>query len=174
MRIIKLAFLSVIILFGLLIAISFFLPSTIVISRAIDIFSTKDKVYNDIRKTSHWELWVENGDSLPVSFNLHQEHAVFVLGTTKAWVISSKPDQIITNWQSGNGQIFPAEFNFIEHQDSEQIKLQWKFVQKVNWYPWEKFASIVSEKVLGKFMEASLNNLKQHVEEGNSNQNTEQ
>jgi hypothetical protein len=88
-----------------------------------------------------------------------------MMGTTKAWVVTSTQTQIKTNWQVGKGQIIPAEFNFVEQNGSDYIALQWKFVQQVKWYPWEKFASIVSDKILGQFMEASLDNLKKHAEQ---------
>jgi hypothetical protein len=137
MRIIKLAVISFVVLFVLATAISLLLPSSITISRAIDIYSSKDTVYGQINNLEQWKYWIANRDTLPVSVN-DSGQKVFNLGTTKAWIISSTKKQILTNWQ---------------------------FVQKVKWYPWEKLASIVSDKILGQFMEASLDNLKRHVEQ---------
>jgi hypothetical protein len=164
MRIIKLAVISFVILFVLATAISLLLPSSITISRAIDIYSSKDTVYDQINNIEKWKSWIANRDTLPVSVN-HTGQKVFNLGTTKAWITSSTKKQILTKWQVGEGQILPAEFNFVEQDGSTYITLQWKFVQKVKWYPWEKLASIVSDKILGQFMEASLDNLKSHVEQ---------
>ena len=164
MRIVKLALLSVVILFILATAFSLLLPSQVIISRAIDIYASKEKVYNIINQPEQWKFWVENRDSLPVSISTHQQNT-FILGTTKAWILTSTPNQINTHWQVGKGQVIPAEFNFVEQTGSDYITLQWKFVQKVKWYPWEKFASIVSDKILGQFMEASLDNLKRHAEQ---------
>jgi hypothetical protein len=164
MRILKLALISFIVLFALATVISLLLPSSITISRAIDIYSSKDTVYAQINNLEQWKYWIENRDSLPVSVNT-TSHPTFVLGTTKAWITKSSKDQVATNWQVGKGQILPSEFNFIEQKGSTYITLQWKFVQKVKWYPWEKLASIVSDKILGQFIEASLDNLKRHVEQ---------
>jgi hypothetical protein len=164
MRILKLAVISVIVLFLIATAFSLLLPSQVIISRAIDIYASKGKVYNSINEPEQWKYWIENRDSLPVSVT-QKEQKVFVLGTTKAWIITSNQTQINTLWQVGNGQTIPGEFNFIEQKGSDYITLQWKFVQQVKWYPWEKFASIVSDKILGQFMEASLDNLKKHTEQ---------
>jgi hypothetical protein len=164
MRIVKLAIISVVVLFLLATAFSLLLPSQVIISRAIDIYASKEKVYNIINEPDQWRNWIENRDSLPVSFST-QARKSFILGTTKAWIVSSAANQINTNWQVGKGQVIPAEFNFIEQTGSDYLTLQWKFVQEVKWYPWEKFASIVSDKILGQFMEASLDNLKRHSEQ---------
>jgi hypothetical protein len=164
MRIVKLALISAILLFLLATAFSLLLPSQVIISRAIDIYAPKEKVYNIINDPEQWKFWIENRDSLPVSTS-KQQQSTFVMGTTKAWILASTLNQIKTNWQVGKGQIIPAEFNFVEQKGSDYIALQWKFVQQVKWYPWEKFASIVSDKILGQFMEASLDNLKRHAEQ---------
>lgn len=164
MRILKLALLSVIILFVLATAISLLLPSTITISRAINIYSDKNKIYKAIYELHEWKHWVHNKDSLPVSVII-QEKKIFLLGSTKAWIAASDKNQIITNWQVGTGKPYRAAFNIIEQHGSDYITLQWEFIQDVKWYPWEKLASIVSDKILGQFMEACLDNVKNYVEQ---------
>ena len=164
MRIVKLAIISVVVLFLLATVFSLLLPSQVIISRAIDIYASKEKVYTIVNEPEKWKFWIENRDSLAVSISTQQQKT-FILGTTKAWILTSTPNQVNTNWQVGKGQVIPAEFNFVEQAGSDYITLQWKFVQKVKWYPWEKFASIVSDKILGQFMEASLDNLKRLAEQ---------
>jgi len=42
--------------------------------------------------------------------------------------------------------------------------VQWQFEQKLKWYPWEKFASLMSDKIMGPMMEANLDELRKLVE----------
>ena len=77
---------------------------------------------------------------------------------------ASGPEKISATWQSGDSRPLPGEFNFIGGDSARHITVQWQFDQKVKWYPWEKFASIVSDKALGPYMEKSLDNLKSVVE----------
>lgn len=166
MRIVKLALISVLIFFLLATAISLLLPSQVIISRAIDITASKSEIFKTLGSVSEWKHWVENRDSLPVSH--HKK--TFVMGTTKATISTADTNQIKTNWQVGEGAILPAEFNLISQPGSTYTTMQWQFIQRVKWYPWEKFASIVSDKILGGFMEASLDNLKLYVEASNTKQ----
>jgi len=38
--------------------------------------------------------------------------------------------------------------------------IHWSFEQHVKWYPWEKFQTLLNEKVLGYKMESELANLR--------------
>ncbi len=73
------------------------------------------------------------------------------------------PDKIETLWSTGSKSL-KGEFNIIKQQNSSIITVQWHFMQHLNWYPWEKFASIVSDKVMSPVMERSLDNFKNVVE----------
>jgi hypothetical protein len=41
--------------------------------------------------------------------------------------------------------------------------VQWYFDFEVNWYPWEKFGSILFDRQLGPSMERSLETLKKNA-----------
>jgi hypothetical protein len=43
--------------------------------------------------------------------------------------------------------------------------VQWQFVQEVNWYPWERFSSMMNDRIIGTLLEKNLNQLKKTVEE---------
>jgi hypothetical protein len=42
--------------------------------------------------------------------------------------------------------------------------VQWQFEQKIKWYPWEKFGSMMNDKILGTMMEKNLGNLRKLIE----------
>lgn len=161
MRYIKLALISFILLFTLVTLFSLLLPSTVIISRAIDLNAPSDAIYNKLGSTKEWSSWLANRDTLPVAVS---NNRTFRMGDTKVLITSVSPTQIKTTWQVRDGQKMPGTFNIIKHESSSLVTVQWQFVQNVRWYPWEKFASIVSDKVLGPFMEQSLDNLKKSIE----------
>lgn len=161
MKYLKLAIISFAFLFGLVTLISLLFPSTIYVSRAIDIKGSQDSAYYRISNTNEWKKWVANADTLPVEAS---NNRTFKMGDTKAFITSVSATQVKTDWQVKEGKKLPGTFNIIRHKDNPVITVQWQFVQKLKWYPWEKFASIVTDKVLGPFMEQSLDNLKKSIE----------
>ena len=165
-RLVKLGVISIVFFCLLLTAISLLLPSSITISRAIDINAPVSLVYGNINNLANWKKWYANYDSSSTSSStdISGKGASFRSGKTTIKIDSITPVQIKTLWKTGNGDAMPSQFNFIRQGESSVFTLQWQFIQKVKWYPWEKFASIVSDKTIGPFMEKSLENLKQLAE----------
>jgi hypothetical protein len=56
-RLIKLAFISILLLFFVVTAISLLIPSDIRISKAINIHSGEDSIFALIRDTTKWKQW---------------------------------------------------------------------------------------------------------------------
>ncbi len=165
MKLIKLALISFVILFLLITAISLLLPSTVNISRAIDINAPADSLYNNINDLAKWKNWYANYDSLHTSFSTITagKGATITMNKTTVTITENTQEKIKTLWQSGSKSL-ESDFNFFRQKDSSQITLQWHFTQHLKWYPWQKFASIVSDKVMGPAMEKSLDNLKKVTE----------
>jgi hypothetical protein len=165
MRFIKLGLISAVFLFLVITAISLLLPSTINISRAIDVNAPYDSVYANLNDVSKWRNWVANYDSANTTISERStgKGATITMNKTSVTITESRPDKIETSWTSGSKSLQGA-FNIIKQQNSSLITVQWHFVQKAKWYPWEKFASIVSDKVMSPVMERSLDNLKKVVE----------
>ena len=59
MRLIKLGIISVVVLFGLITAMSMLLPSQVIISRAIDINRPLVTVYEAVTDLSKWKGWMD-------------------------------------------------------------------------------------------------------------------
>ncbi len=166
MRLVKLALISLVFFFLLLTAISLLLPSVTHISRAIDINAPADTVYNYIHNLANWKCWYADYDSstATVSAATAGKRAMLLINKTTVAIKESSPLQIKAVWQTGKSDPLAGEFNFITDNPASQVTVQWHFTQKVKWYPWQKFASIASGKVIGPFMEKSLENLKREAE----------
>lgn len=166
MRFVKLALISLVFFFLLLTGISLLLPSVTHISRAIDINAPADTVYNYIHNMAKWKYWYADYDSSTsyVSTLNNGKSAVLIINKTTVTIKESLPTQIKAVWQTGKSEPLPGEFNFITQNPASQVTVQWHFTQKVKWYPWQKFASVASNKIIGPFMEKSLENLKREAE----------
>lgn len=166
MRFIKLGLISVVFLFLLMLTISLLMPSSVSVSRVVDINAPADSVYNMINDLSKWKLWLENYDSTKtlVSPNTAGKGAQLKLDNTTVSIVETSSQNIKTVWRVGNSAPLPADFNIVS-QSPSLTTLHWQFNQKLKWYPWEKFAAIFSEKALGPFMEKSLDNLRRLLED---------
>ena len=166
MRFVKLFLISVVFFCLLLIAISFLLPSQTNISRAIDINAPVTKVYPYVNNLENWKYWYADYDSSRAFISSAPTGKIRVLtvNKTNVTITETLPQKIKAVWQTGKSNPVSGEFNFIQKDPDASVTLQWNFVQKVKWYPWQKFASIVSGKIIGPFMEKSLENLKKEAE----------
>lgn len=165
MRIVKLGLISFVFFFLLLTGISLLLPSQTNISRAIDINAPADSVYANINNLQKWKYWYADYDSAKTAISAAPGgNTVLTVNNTTITIRKALPGKIQAVWQTGKSNPLAGEFNFIKNNDGATVTVQWNFIQKVKWYPWQKFASIVSNKVIGPFMEKSLDNLKREAE----------
>jgi hypothetical protein len=163
MKYIKLILISAVVLFGLLTLISLLLPSTVIVSRAKDISASPDSVYKYVADLSTWKKWLYSKNSAAVI--IAADGKSVALDRSVVTITSSSKEKITSQWRIGDGEPMYSEFNFITgERSSTHFTLQWAFTQKLKWYPWEKFASILSDKALGPFMEDALDKLKKQVE----------
>lgn len=161
MRFVKLALISAVILFVIVYLFSLMIPSTVRISRAIDIAAPKDSVLAAVADMRQWKLWnvlVNNADSNNQQYTENMISGEQLKVTRNAQV----GDTLFTEWQQRNARMLYSGFTLTGANN--QLVLQWYFDIKLRWYPWEKFGSIVFDKQLGPPMEKSLANLKKLLE----------
>lgn len=164
MRLIKLGFISAVVLFIVITGISLLLPSSIIISRAIDIHADLSVVYPKVAKLSNWKQWYAFNDTtvFSVSSNDSGRGAELTIDNSKITLGEVTNKKIKAFWSLHENNQMQGEFNFIttDSINASHITIQWQVIHKVKWYPWEKFASIVADKSIGSFMEESLDRLK--------------
>jgi hypothetical protein len=162
MRIIKLGIISIITLFLLATAISLLFPSKVVVSRAVDIKSFKQPVYSLVSDLRKWNLWVEGMNNPAVEV---YSAVAAKLGTTMVTVNELTDSTIVSSWHTGNSSDQISTIRLIEDSSHKIIVVQWQFVQQVKWYPWEKFGSMMNDKIIGTMIEKNLYKLKQVAEQ---------
>ncbi len=161
MKFLKLALISIVILFCVATAIGLLFPSVVFVSRAIDINAPKDTIQKYVGDINNWHTWIQGMNN----------KAVEIVSPTKAnlagtWVNidSSVNYTIFSSWKGKDGTIQQSIIRIIQHDNSPKAVVQWEFAQKVKWYPWERLSSMLTDKITGSMVEKNLSNLKRFIE----------
>jgi len=141
-------------------------PSDISVTRIVEINRSKIDVSHKIADMREWKSWNEmlvNGlDNIkkvyaPVKTDsVHIQKGYFTIDLLKA-----VPDTMITVWQQGK-KSFTGNY-YLSGTDRQTV-VEWTLRFHVQWYPWDKLASMFYDKNLGPLMEKSLMNLKNEME----------
>ncbi len=161
MNFIKLAFLSIAILFIIISSMGILLPSTVLVSRAVNVNATKDAVLRYVNSIKQWSNWMDGmqQESVKISSSTYAD-----LAGTKVVINFISDSLIIATWttKKGNSQI--SSMRIIGDSLQKITVVQWQFEQKLKWYPWERLGSMMNDKIIGSMMEKNLNNLKLLIE----------
>ncbi len=152
MRLVKLAILSFFILFSIITTIGLLFPSTVIVSRAVDISQNPDSVYQYIKDLYGWKQWVSGMQNQPIN-----SATLSKVGASTIKITSSNPKEITGEWIEKNGNVQKTKIDIIRSQNKTIV--HWQFEQEIKWYPWERFSSMINDKVIGNMMESNLANL---------------
>ena len=163
MRLIKLGLISVIVMTALMLLLSLMFPSVVIVSRATDIHAPKSTIFPLVRNMNFWNKWVEGMNNANVV--VYNEDSA-KLGSTIVRVMGETDTTIISKWYTVNAAEQESTIRFITNTSQNITVVQWQFTQHIKWYPWEKFASMMNDKIIGARIEQNLANLKKLLEEG--------
>ena len=161
MRLIKLAVISIVVLFALATFLGALLPSVVLVSRAVNVNAPRDSILLRLRDINQWRSWMEGMNDTSINIVSAQQAR---LGTTQVQITAVSDSAIYSTWTSRNGNQQQSLMRLISEPRQEVCVVQWQFEQKLRWYPWEKLGSIMNDKILGTMMEKNLNELKSLVE----------
>ncbi len=161
MKLIRLAFISIVLLFALAAFVGALLPSTVLVSRAININVPRDTIKPYLTSITAWKEWIDgmNNTSVKISAPLKAD-----LAGTAVDITDITDSTIISSWTGSSGSKQLSTIRVIGDSLQKVTVVQWQFEQKLKWYPWEKLGSMMNDKILGTMMEKNLNNLKQLLE----------
>lgn len=163
MKLIKLAIISVVALFFLITCIGLLLPSTVRVTRNITIPASRDTLFHYISDVKYWKLWMEGAKNSTVTFISKKTAGAgtkAIIGNQRVDITKATANEVVTVWETGNGRFLTGVFQLAGDSTIATTNLNWYFQQHLNWYPWERIASITNDKILGPGMEQSLDNLK--------------
>lgn len=169
-KIIKIGFISWIVLFMVVTGIGLLFPGEINVSKTININAPKDSVINYCNNLMHWKKWIEAADS--ANFTLLSKEATGIgakvrMGTYQVSITSSTPDSVNVFWQGDHSNPMKSFMYFFSDTSKHITVVNWNFQQHIPWYPWERLSSMMNDKILRTPMELSLEKLKKIAENNN-------
>ena len=167
MKFIKLAVISLIVLFLILTTLGLLLPSTVRVTRNINIHAPSDTLHLYLADIKNWPKWMEGMDANALKVTPPQtggKGAVATANKLQIFIVKNKKDTIESVWQSSSKTHQLCVFQLYSDTATNTTNLNWYFEQKPNWYPWERLPTLANDKVLGPFMEHSLDKLKAIIE----------
>jgi hypothetical protein len=169
MRLIKFAFLGLVVLFLVLTALSLLFPSTIRIGRSVNIAaSRRQEVYAAVSDFATWKKWndfVYQSSLTNIRYSSPSAGAGASLRSDQLRIDETQADTagVLMNWNIVNGKQFVGGFQFLS-EFSDSITVRWWFEFHFRWYPWEKLGIFVYDRKFGPVMEESLGALQRFVE----------
>ena len=154
MKLVRFALISIVVIGVLITAISSLFPSVVITSRAIEVNATKAQIQRCVSDLSTWKGWMSDWKDQSVIV----ENRVAKVGTQSIQMISSTDSAVVLNWVATGQAPYKAQIEWLLLKEGTYV-IHWSFEQRVNWYPWEKFQTLLNEKVLGAKMEVELQHL---------------
>lgn len=165
MRIARLIIISIVVFFIIITIISFFIPSQIRISKAIEINSTEGRVMTQLSNPRNWKNWYPGADSSKFYY-LNDTLIGLVLDSSRrrSIVITAvERDEVKAMYLLRDRQI-PMGWQLATAANS--VTVEWYIDFHLRWYPWEKFTSFLFQRVYSPQLQQGLDNLKTCVERG--------
>lgn len=165
----------IIVLAGLFIFVtilSLFIPSTLVVTRAVVIHAPADKVFAQVSDLQNWKHWqpVFINDSAAISFDKDAQG----VSSSCSWESKGKKNTMLITGRKANSLTATLSregendvlntISILPLPDNNQVQAEWSVLVKLKWYPWEKFYGIFIEKISGQGYEDALNSLKTYTE----------
>ena len=172
MRLFKRFFIVLTGLFVFITILSLFIPSKVMITRAVVINAIDAEVFKEVADLQNWKHWqpVFIADSSIIRFN-NADHQTATRaeweskGKTNLLTITEQKSNTIKATLSRKGEIDTYySINVLPLQESTQVQVEWNVLVKLKWYPWEKFYGIFIENISGQGYEDALNSLKNYIE----------
>jgi len=172
MRLFKGFFIVLAGLFIFITILSLFIPSKLMVSRAVVINANAGKVFSEINNLQNWKHWqpVFMSDSSQIHFKTDANGISNYCewdskGKKNIVEITDKKNNSISALQKRSGENdVQNTISVLPLSDSNQVQAEWNVLIKLKWYPWEKFYGIFIEKISGQGYEDALNSLKNYVE----------
>ena len=159
-------------LFVFVTLLSLFIPSKVIVTKAVTINATAEKVFTEMSDLQNWKHWqpVFKNDAAQIKFDTDSSGVSNSCewqskGKINKLLITGKKDNVVT------ATLFRDQENDILNtirvsplQNSNQVQAEWIVMIKLKWYPWEKFYGIFIEKISGEGYQEALDSLKEYAE----------
>ncbi len=158
MKFIKLIIISLVFLSLLITGISLLFPSKVIASRAIEVNTSAEKIAYFTADLSHWKEWMSDWKENKVELVNNTAH----IGTQTIRFLNKTATKVNYEWVATGQSPYLVTFEWTLLKDSAYV-IHWSFEQNVKWYPWEKFQTLLNDKLIGAKMELELQHLQEAI-----------
>ncbi len=162
MKLLKLGLISFLVLGIIVTSIGLLFPSTVLVSRAVDVNVNITKIKPLVADMRQWPMWIGGMKDSSVKI-LSATSAL--LGNTSVTITAVTDSTMEASWKGADGVEQISTMRMIGKPSANTAIVQWQFVQQIGWYPWERFGSMMNDKIMGTQMERHLQQLKQVAEQ---------
>ena len=143
MRVIKLGIISLVFFAIFLTILSFFFPSNVRISKALDIRTSKDSLLAQLNNPVNWKKWYPGADTSDFFIVDGQVKGV-ATGEMKALMIIFVSDSSVGTANAGpNAKKGESGWTIFPGGTPDTYTVQWYMDFHLRWYPWEKFSGLL-------------------------------
>jgi hypothetical protein len=172
MKLVKAAIIGIIGIAVLVTLISFLIPSEVHGRRGVVIKAERDSIRQQIAVFYNWKNWHPEFKANPtlityqnVSSGKDAKAMVVVNGKTTTYQLIQADSTTIRVLQKRPGENdIENIFSLAKDSTTGGTYTDWKFISTLKWYPWEKFAGMMTESMTAPGMDLGMNNLKQYTE----------
>ncbi|HXO75299.1 MAG TPA: SRPBCC family protein [Puia sp.] len=170
MKLIKFAFLGLVVFFLVLTALSLLFPSQLRVARVVNIAAPKEKVFaavSDLRSWKDWNQFLRPNTLSNIRYSSPSAGKGATLEADELTIRETAADTaegIQLHWNLRGGKEVDGGIQFGSSPNTDSLAVVWYFDLHFRWYPWEKLGIFVYDRKLGPIMEESLTGLKQFVE----------
>ena len=156
-----------------MIAISSLLPGEVMTSKWVMVHGETAPVLAEIRDLRKWPEW--NGLLNGVKdLNVNMKPLPTDTGSKVGWtdyrggkntlvVTENNEKGMVTTMSIGGGRPIESGFS-VEKRQADSVQVVWFIIEKLKWYPWEKFYGMMAGDMKGPLMQESLDKLKAKLE----------
>ncbi len=152
-------------------AISLLMPSTVVVNRTEIIAVDSATTSHQVKHLKNWINWH------PYFAEVSPEHGFFPNGKAYLkWEMKGRTYRFeeVLNYANGIRVVFArsGENDIINdvttYSAGLQNQVEWKAINNIKWYPWEKFGAMFLNDISGPAYEDALKSLKHYLEKNPS------
>ena len=165
MRFLRLIIISLIFFSLIITGISLFIPSHVIVSRAVQINNSAEAVMEELSDPARWRDWYPAAQSADLYYENGKLRGLILDGTKNRYIVIKevRKNEVVAAYILPNRNV-KTGWQLAPSVGSNSATVQWYMEFHLRWYPWEKFSSFMFERVYGPQIQQGLDNLKSLLE----------
>lgn len=165
MRFLRLIIISLIFFSLIITGISLFIPSHIIISRAVHINNSREAVMEELSDPARWKEWYPGAQSADLYYEHGRLRGLILDDVRGRYIVVNeiKENEVVAAYVLPNRNVRTG-WQLAATVGHNSVTVEWYMEFHLRWYPWEKFSSFMFERVYGPQMQQGLDNLKSLLE----------